>query len=308
MYAGATLVMTSSGLVAQAFMPNPFLQGLLLGIVLAAVPGFLWSWILQTTGTAPQMMGDQAEQWTASELRKLAANGWCVVNHFMLGKGDMDHVLIGPGGAVVVETKWSSAWRDDYERSRQRAATQQARQNARQMTWWAPIRELGVPVRPVVVLWGPDVRDWPDGERVRHVDDVPVVTGPALGEWVLSLPTDQLAQHHVRAVWNLCDKQVRVRDPLDEHVRDMPASTWDMVAGGIVMLVTACLALLLIATSLTWTEPAWWSLGLVLLTVPLALRTMRWRRARPAAWGWIAAVGVLVLLSLGVATGLMPVT
>ena len=39
-----------------------------------------------------------------------------------------------------------------------------------------------------------------------------------------------------------------------------------------------------------------------------ALKAMRWRRARPAAWGWIAAVGVLVVLSLGIATGLTPVT
>ena len=34
------LIMTSAGLVVSALMPEPFLQGLL-GLVLAAVPGFL---------------------------------------------------------------------------------------------------------------------------------------------------------------------------------------------------------------------------------------------------------------------------
>ena len=28
------------------------------------------------------------------------------MNHFGLGLGDQDHVVVGPGGVVLVETKW----------------------------------------------------------------------------------------------------------------------------------------------------------------------------------------------------------
>jgi hypothetical protein len=72
-----------------------------LGVLLAAVPGALWAWTVQVTGTGPVMISDQAEQWTAAELRKLRRHGWRVVNHFLLRNDDIDHVLTGPGGAYL---------------------------------------------------------------------------------------------------------------------------------------------------------------------------------------------------------------
>lgn len=60
------------------------------------------------SGTAPLMMGELAEQWTAQELRPLTKHGWRLVNHFGLGYGGQDHVLVGPGGVVLLETKSSA--------------------------------------------------------------------------------------------------------------------------------------------------------------------------------------------------------
>lgn len=57
------------------------------------------------SGTAP-FMGELAEQWTAQELRPLSKHGWRLVN-FALSYGDQDHVLVGPGGVVLLETKWN---------------------------------------------------------------------------------------------------------------------------------------------------------------------------------------------------------
>jgi hypothetical protein len=63
---------------------------------------------MRLTGTASTMMGDTAEQWTAQELRPLSKDGWRLINHFGLTSDDIDHLLIGPGGVFVLETKWSS--------------------------------------------------------------------------------------------------------------------------------------------------------------------------------------------------------
>jgi hypothetical protein len=77
-------------------MPNEFMKGLVLGAALVAGPGAVWVIAVQVTGSAPVMMGDQAEQWTAQELRKLSRRDWRLVNHFALASDDIDHVLIGP--------------------------------------------------------------------------------------------------------------------------------------------------------------------------------------------------------------------
>lgn len=46
-----------------------------------------------------------AEEWTARELRKLERDGWRTVHNLCFAAGDVDHIAIGPGGVVVVETK-----------------------------------------------------------------------------------------------------------------------------------------------------------------------------------------------------------
>jgi hypothetical protein len=53
-----------------------------------------------------------AECWTADELRRLRRRGWRAVHNLHLQSGDVDHVAVGPGGVVVVETKQSdSNWK-----------------------------------------------------------------------------------------------------------------------------------------------------------------------------------------------------
>ncbi len=53
-------------------------------------------------------MAELAEQWTAQELRPLREHGWKLVNHVGLGPGDQDHVVVGPGAVVLIETKWAA--------------------------------------------------------------------------------------------------------------------------------------------------------------------------------------------------------
>jgi len=94
------------GSLALWFMPDGQFRAFCAGLVVAGDLGAVAFWVAQATGTASTMMGDLAEQWTASELRKLRRRGWRVLNHVMLKQRDIDHVLIGPGGVYAVETKW----------------------------------------------------------------------------------------------------------------------------------------------------------------------------------------------------------
>ena len=49
-----------------------------------------------------------AESNTSSEVRKLHRKGWRVIDNLPFDKFDVDHIAIGPGGVVVLETKWTS--------------------------------------------------------------------------------------------------------------------------------------------------------------------------------------------------------
>jgi hypothetical protein len=49
--------------------------------------------------------GADAGANTAHELRRLHRAGWKSVHNLHFQSGDVDHVAIGPGGVVVIETK-----------------------------------------------------------------------------------------------------------------------------------------------------------------------------------------------------------
>jgi len=49
--------------------------------------------------------GAEAERRTAKELRKLRRRGWHVVHDLADGRGNRDHVVVGPGGLFLIDTK-----------------------------------------------------------------------------------------------------------------------------------------------------------------------------------------------------------
>lgn len=187
------LSFTAAGLLAgfgipAALVHSEFQRGVLVGGGLTFTSGAVAWLIVLLSGTAATMMGDLAEQWTAQELAPLQRHGWKLINHFGLGTGDQDHVLIGPGGVIVFETKWNGGeWSSADHDGRLVRARRQLLEAKRHLTLWAPSKKHGVrEVEAVLVLWGRE-RDHgalPTG-GTRSPDGVLMIHGTNLEVWAM---------------------------------------------------------------------------------------------------------------------------
>ncbi len=275
----------------------------MVGAVLVAVPGGLWVLTLQSTGTAATMMGDEAEQWTASELRGFTRQGWRLVNHLALREDDIDHVLIGPGGAYCIETKWSASWDTTYGRDRVRAAVAQASANARTLRLWSPWKKLDLDPRPLVVLWGPGLSTWPDADRGRLIDGVTVMIGPALKAKIAQAQGDDLTSIQIQEAWSAMEQHIARRDPTERAKHPLPTSVPELVARGGLAIGAAATAFLIIGQILTATRSIGWTCALALVLIAPAIALLRTRRARWATWGWVMGIA-LPTVALVVAEGI----
>ena len=82
-----------------------FFAGMFVGLGIAAV--IFVAYVEPVT--ARLQNGLDGESNTADQLRRLRRKGWRAVHNIPLKNGDIDHVAIGPGGVVAIETKSSSA-------------------------------------------------------------------------------------------------------------------------------------------------------------------------------------------------------
>ncbi len=94
-------------------------RGALSGVFATAITmQLVWFVAVWTRGTS-RWMGGEAERSVYTTLERMRATGWSAKHNLRcLGVfGDIDHVVIGPGGAFVLETKWqtSSDTEDVYE-------------------------------------------------------------------------------------------------------------------------------------------------------------------------------------------------
>ena len=301
-------VMLAPLLVCALLVPGGFARGFLVGAGLAAAAGALCFWVLQVTGTGPAMMGDLAEQWTASELRGLG-KGWRVVNHLPLQYGDIDHIAVGQGGAWLVETKWSATpWTLDPPDDRVLRAAHQANTNARRLRLWTGFKAAGIDhVHPVVMLWGPGTAQLAAATGRVHVDGVTVVPGPSAHRWRTSLPTEVLTGDQVEAAWRALDAQVRSGDAHQRQVGAPPAprSVGEMTSTAAFTASAAALGFLASAwlLRLTGELPTWAAGTLTLAAAALPLR--RNDRARWPALGW--QTGLTGALLMGAAAYLLQV-
>lgn len=276
-------------------------RGVVIGVGLAGNVGFLAYWVSALTGTAPLLMGELAEQWTASELRALRGEGWRLVNHFGLTSGDIDHVLVGPAGIVVVETKWSaSGWDEDWNLEVVRKAAAQAAMDAHRIGLWLKHLEVPAPLS-LVVLWGGDAEVLPARPQGRSG----LAHGSDLRDRLRALPAGALSEQKVQQVWTRLDEQVRRRDPHEASQHPVPPSLRRVTAHVGVAVIVGLLGFLAVAEVLTTTGSVWIGLAAAAAAGVIVWPLRRFARPRVVATGLLAglaAAGILVVVSFGAVT------
>lgn len=149
-------------------------------------PGFIENW----------QQGAWGEQFTADELAKLPEARWIAVHDIAHGGGNMDHVLAGPPGILLLDSKKYDGVVhiegddlvvtrdvDPSLRYRDRGRLSVIRKQAAAVS--AELRERngrGAWVEPVIVVWS----TFP--ERVQKRNGVTVVHGRELCSWLSALP------------------------------------------------------------------------------------------------------------------------
>lgn len=103
------------------------------GVVLTTAASMYVHFVVVVSGSTHLLMGDLGEQWSREELEGLQRGGWRIIHRVLFRRADdIDHVAIGPGGVVVIETKWSSAdWKSPRQSDRIADAVRQVTRHAR---------------------------------------------------------------------------------------------------------------------------------------------------------------------------------
>ena len=146
--------------------------------------------------------GQNAEEWTAATLKPLRKQGWSVVHDVEFDRTNVDHVLIGPHGAIAVETKFRNAeWRlsdrgiheagINGESWEVHHPIRAAQRHARKLRSLLVASGVKTNVLPVLVLWGPRV----DGVSHALIDGVLVVRGGHADAWIDHLESEPLTDH-----------------------------------------------------------------------------------------------------------------
>lgn len=207
------------GVAVVAFLfllPMPlWMRTFELGIFVTAMLGAT-AWTLHlTTGTHSRYLGKIGEELTAEAVlnRRRRWKGWRLVNGlYFRGHGDVDHVLVGPGGIFALESKWTSVpWLVDREGivgPEERDPLLQARDGAHKIEGllrYGPER-FDVVVHPVVVLWGPGAPSLTQGWA--EVDGVFVAEGRCRRKWLQQLNRSAFERTLVESVTRTLEAQL----------------------------------------------------------------------------------------------------
>ena len=131
----------------------PLFAVFMAGFVLGTVPMFGYMFVIGQ-GLAHRQMGPEAERWTAEELAKLDSRKWRVIHDVFLEGENVDHVAVGPGRVYAIETKWTPSGRRFLD-----SAARQAERRAGKLAAELSARGVERQVIPLLVVWGPGIRD-----------------------------------------------------------------------------------------------------------------------------------------------------
>ncbi len=232
-------VLLAEGAVFLALTPLApnWLREFIVGGWVVFVGWLLWHQVVVESGSSTRDMGALAEQWTSNELRLLRDRGWRVINHVVLRHWDIDHVAVGPGGVLVVQTKWSS---DEAGMHDLATVTRQLKKDAEDVRLMLKARLAGAPARAVVVVWGPAARR-DAAIPSQPVDGVHVVAGRRLKELLEGFGDCGVKPDAIDAAWATLRDQVGQRDARDQRLAGPPPRSVKsrLTEMGLVCVVTA---------------------------------------------------------------------
>jgi len=267
----------------------------MLGLSVAGCTGAVASLVIIHSGTGPTMAGEHAEQWTASELRPLLKLGHQLVNHVDVdGRGDADHVLIGPSGLFVLETKWSAEpWTPDSPWLY--AAVAGVKRRHRRT--WLQLKPHGARGgAPVLVLWGRAAEHLRTGSGEARVDDTYIIAGPNLQRWMLSRTAGQMTADEITSSHGtLCAMALRG----DARAEPVPPSV-EQILDRLLLRGGAAIAAFLAPWLATQVHPAGVGLALPLVALGILRRAKGHIYTGTPLLGAVAALALLLGASLTV--------
>ena len=289
-------VLLAEGAVLLAFTPlallaPTWLRDFIVGGWAVFVGWLLWHQVVVESGSSTRDMGALAEQWTSNDLKLLRRRGWRVINHIVLRHWDIDHVAIGPGGLLVVQTKWSS---DEAALRDLTSVTAGLRADAEDVRLMLKARLAQL--RPaVVVVWGPAARR-DDALPSEAVAGVHVVAGRHLASLLKSFDDHGVDAEAFDRAWETLAKHVERRDARDVSLSGRaPRSLQSRLGDALLVSFVAASGLEASVLGLRWLHlPT--CLAVVAAEAAIGLLAARVARLRILALAWLSAMAAFWLL------------
>lgn len=194
---GIVLLVATVGITAAAVLFGSWMAWMIVGAVYATL---LFAWMsgleIIDSETRRYAQGADGEELTARQVRRRSRRGWRAVHNVLLESGDIDHIVVGPGGAVAIESKCPDAgWDWLSAQGIHRTWVRQARRSA--MRAQALIRQhanVQTDAIPLLVVWASGLA----GEHIE-VDGVRILHGTELVGFLDALEP-VLDEHQVRHI------------------------------------------------------------------------------------------------------------
>jgi hypothetical protein len=186
--------------IVWVVVPDPFGSFLAGAVVASGVATLLYLSMIMSADHNDRL-GGHGEQSTAESLKRLRRRGWTAIHEVEFASGDIDHLVVGPGGVLVVESKWTNVqWRVEGEGilGAYRDPVKQVTTNVSTVRSWLGRSLRSGVLLPVIVVWGPGSPDLVDD--MAWVGSTLVLARPSPKRWldiVSSHCPDQLERAEV---------------------------------------------------------------------------------------------------------------
>lgn len=259
------------------------------------------------TGLGNNVMGLEGESLTAEVLRGFRAEGWVLINGIKIKrKSDIDHILVGPQGVFVIESKWShEPWlmhqhKDSFMWDRLVDAIEQAKTNLGLVRWRFGNELKDVEVQAVCVLWSNKLLENQRG-RFDH-EGVIVVRGSSLADWMKSLTGTSLDKTGVEKLVKAIERQALSHDELEYGKSSGPIPTVNKFIFHAIVAPLIGFAIAFGGIVVISHIHSLWAIGISLVSfIVIGFSLRRNSSLRSTARGWLAACAVFCGLFVVVA-------